>query len=223
MKYAWSYSSLDQFKQCPHKYYRLRVVKDVKEPESEAMRYGTEVHKAAEDFIKDGTPIPEKFAFMRPILEPVSKIKGTKICEHKMGLTRDLAPCGFFDKDVWWRGIPDFLAINGDKARLLDYKTGKSARYADTKQLDLLALAIFKHYPEINHIRAGLLFVVSNEFVPAEYERSKHEPTWAKWLEETGRLEKALELNVWNPRPNFSCKAWCPVSDCIHYGKGSYR
>ncbi len=61
-KYTWSYSSIGLFKQCPQKYYRIRVKKDVVEPESDAMRYGTEVHKAAEDYIKEDTPIPAKFA-----------------------------------------------------------------------------------------------------------------------------------------------------------------
>lgn len=222
-KYTWSYSSLDLFNQCPHKYYRLRVIKDIVEPESEAMRYGTEVHKAAEEFIKDGKPVPDKFAFMRELLEPVRRINGKHLCEYKIGLTRDLEPCEFFSKDVWWRGIPDFLAVDGEKATILDYKTGKSAKYADTKQLDLLALAIFKHFPEVQSIKAGLLFVVAGDFVKTRYTRAEHEKTWVKWLTDTNRLEKALEVDVWNPKPNFSCKGWCPVKDCIHNGKGSYR
>jgi hypothetical protein len=223
VKYTWSYSSLDLFKQCPHKYYRLRVAKDIVEPESEAMRYGKEVHLAAEEFIRDGKPIPEKFAFMRELLEPVRKLNGKHLCEYRLGLTRDLEPCEFFGQDVWWRGIPDFLAIDGEDVRLLDYKTGKNAKYADTKQLDLLALAIFKHFPEVQRIKAGLLFVVAGDFVKSKYEREEHEKTWVNWITDTNRLEKALELNVWNPKPNFSCKGWCPVKDCIHNGKGSYR
>ena len=222
-KYTWSYSSLDLFNQCPHKYYRLRVIKDIVEPESEAMRYGTEVHKAAEEFIRDGKPVPDKFAFMRELLEPVRRINGKHLCEYKIGLTRDLEPCEFFSKDVWWRGIPDFLAVDGEKATILDYKTGKSAKYADTKQLDLLALAIFKHFTEVQSIKAGLLFVVAGDFVKTRYTRAEHEKTWVKWLTDTNRLEKALEVDVWNPKPNFSCKGWCAVKDCIHNGKGSYR
>ena len=61
---AWSYSSISTFKQCPKKYYNLKVAKDVKDIGSEAMLYGNQVHKAAEDFIKEGTPIPKKFDYM---------------------------------------------------------------------------------------------------------------------------------------------------------------
>ena len=63
---AWSYSSITLFDQCPKKYYHLRVAKDIKEPESDAMMYGKDVHLAAENFMRDGTPVPEKYAYMRP-------------------------------------------------------------------------------------------------------------------------------------------------------------
>ncbi|HBY68453.1 MAG TPA: hypothetical protein DEG69_12280, partial [Flavobacteriaceae bacterium] len=43
----WSYSALSLFKQCPRKYYRLRVKKDIPQEESTAMFYGKEAHKAA--------------------------------------------------------------------------------------------------------------------------------------------------------------------------------
>ena len=65
--------------------------------------------------------------------------------------------------------------------------------------------------------------MVANDFIKTKYERSEHEKTWVQWLEDTHRLEKSYEVNVWNPKPNFSCKAWCAVKDCIHNGKGSYR
>jgi len=65
---AWSYSSITLFDQCPKKYYHLRVVKDIKEPESEAMLYGTAVHTAAEEYVRDGTPIPSNTSTWNPCL-----------------------------------------------------------------------------------------------------------------------------------------------------------
>jgi hypothetical protein len=208
------------FKQCPQKYYRMRVLKDIKEPESEAMRYGTDVHKAAEDFIKDGTPIPEKYAFLRPSVEALKARPGTHLCEYKMGLTRDLEPCEFFSKDVWWRGIADLIIINGSKCFLVDYKTSKSSKYADTKQLELLSLAIFKHFPQVKKIKAGLLFLVVNDFVTREYENDEGKgKAWLQWLDATHTLETCMAVDVWNAKPNFTCKNFCPVIDCIHNGK----
>ena len=47
-KFTWSYSSISQFKQCPKKYYHIKVLKDIKETETEAILYGKRVHKSAE-------------------------------------------------------------------------------------------------------------------------------------------------------------------------------
>lgn len=220
-KFAWSYSSLDLFKQCPHKYFRLKVKKDVKEPYSQHLVYGNELHKAAENFVRDNTPLPEKFAFAKEALEVLRGREGQHLCEHRMGLTRDLEPCGFSDAAVWWRGIADLLTLQGDRAYIVDYKTGASSKYADTKQLEILALAVFKHFPYVQRIKAGLLFVNANDFVPTSFEADQQTVRWEQWIEDASRLEQSIKLDVWNPRPNFTCKAWCPVLDCTHNGKGA--
>jgi hypothetical protein len=220
MKYTWSYSSISLFQQCPQKYYRLRIEKDIVEPPQEHLLYGSAVHKAAEEYVRDGTPIPKKFEFIKPQLDALTKIKGAKYCEYEMGLDKNLKPCGFKDEDVWWRGIADLLIINKDKCYLVDYKTSKSSKYADTKQLELLSLAIFKHFPQVKKIKAGLLFLVANDFVTREYENDEGKgKTWLHWLDVTDALETCLNVNVWNAKPNFTCKNFCPVTDCIHNGK----
>jgi hypothetical protein len=223
MTIKWSYSSLGLFQQCPRKYYHLRVAKDIVEPESEAMLYGTLVHKAAEDYIKDGTAVPEKFAYIAPLLDVLKEIPGDKLCEYKMGLTVELEPCGFFDDNVWFRGVADLLILNGDTAHVVDYKTGKSSQYADTKQLELMALAVFQHFPHIEKVRAGLAFVVANDFVKASYKKSNAPKTWLRWTQETDRLQASHDNDVWNAKPNFTCKKFCSVKSCEHNGKGVYR
>jgi hypothetical protein len=223
IKYTWSYSSLDLYKQCPHKYYRLRVKKDVVDPESDQKNYGTEFHTAAEEFIRDGKPLPKQFEFTRELLELLRKRNGQHLCENKLGLTRSLEPCGFFDKQVWWRGIVDLITLQDDRAFVVDYKTGRTSKYADTKQLEIMSLAVFKHYPQIKKIKAGLLFVIANDLVKADYDVNDSGMYWQNWIVDTNRLEKAIELDVWNPRPNFTCKGWCPVKDCAHNGKGYYK
>jgi len=216
MSYTWSYSSISLFQQCPRKYHRMRVVKDIVEPPQTHLIYGTEVHKAAEEYLRDGTPIPEKYAYIEPKIAPFKNIEGTMYCEHEMGVTSNLEPCGFYDKNVWFRGIADVLIINGDKAKIIDWKTSKSSRYADKKQLELLSLLVFKHFPEVNFVNAGLVFLVVDDLVPAKFDREVEGEAWTKWLGETHQLDKAFETGVWNPRPNFTCRGWCPVDDCEH-------
>ena len=198
---AWSYSSIKTFEQCPKKYFHLKVVKDVKDTPGEAADYGTAVHEAAELFIKDGTPIPEKFAYMRPIVEPLAAKRGTKHTELKLGVRKTdtgYEPCGFFDKDVWWRGIVDLLIVNNHTAFMIDYKTGKSAKYADMKQLDLMAGAIFVHYPEVQKIKSALAFVVSNEFPKKVHVRAKLDQYFSVFDDQLDQLEVAMDNGIWN-------------------------
>ena len=223
IKYTWSYSSISLFQQCPRKYYRLRVAKDVSEPHQAHLDYGKEVHKAAEDYVCNDKSLDPRYAFIKPALDALKSLPGTKLCEHEMGLTKDFKPCGFRDPEVWFRGIADLLIIDGDHAHLVDYKTGKSSQYADRKQLELLALLVFKHFPQVKSIKAGLVFVVAEDLVKAEYGADIQEKAWGKWLPEIQRLETAMETNVWNPVPNFTCRKFCAVVDCEHNGKGEYR
>lgn len=219
----WSYSSISLFQQCPRKYYHLKVVKDVVEPESEAMLYGTLVHKAAEDYISEGVPVPEKFAYITPALDMLKKIPGTKLCEYKMGLTEDLKPCDFFWDTVWFRGVADLLILNGDLAHIVDYKTGKSSQYADVKQLELMALAVFKHFPQITKVKAGLAFLVAEDLVTASFKKESESEAWLKWIQETDRLQASYDNDVWNAKPNFTCRKFCAVLDCEHNGKGYWK
>lgn len=220
MSLAWSYSSIKTFDSCPKKYHHLRILKDFKDEDSTATIYGKELHTAAEDFIKEGTPIPTKFSFIAPTLEALAKIEGEKHCEIKLGIAKrngKFAPCDFFAKDVWWRGIADLLIINEEKqtAYLVDYKTSKNAKYADTKQLDLLAGAVFTHYPKIMEIKSALLFVVSNEMVKKKHEFMMQTSYLNSMQPELTRLEAAIKTNVWNPVSGPLCK-FCPVTSCAH-------
>ena len=218
MPNKWSYSSLSLFQQCPKKYYHLRIAKDVDDPPSQQIKYGLEVHKAAEDYVRDGKELPLYLGYIKPMLDALLRKQGEKFAEQKLGLTADLEPCSFHDKNVWWRGIADLTILNPPEARVLDYKTGKS-QYADVKQLEILALAIFKHYPEVEVVKAGLLFVVHKDFIKADYDRAKEAELWNYWRSETSRLDSAYANDVWNPKQNFTCRAWCPVVECVHNGK----
>lgn len=216
---AWSYSSIKTFEQCPKKYYHLRVAKDVVDTPGDAADYGTAVHLAAEEYIRDGKPIPEPFAYIRPVVERLAAIPGEKHCELKLGVAKTrngYEACEFFAPNVWWRGIADLLVINGHKAWCIDYKTGKSSRYADMKQLDLLAGAVFTHFPEVVTIKSALLFVVSGDLIDKRHvitDRSQYLSVFDAQLD---HLEAAMDSGVWNPKSGPLC-GWCPVEHCEHW------
>jgi hypothetical protein len=219
MTYTWSYSSMSLFMQCPRKYYRLRVLKDIQEPPQEHLMYGSAVHSAAEEYIRDGVEVPKKYNYIKKHLDVLKELPGDKLCEHEMGLTKDFEPCGFRADNVWFRGIADLLVLNGDSARIVDYKTSKSSRYADKKQLELLSLLVFKHFPEVKSVKAGLLFLVCEDLVPAEFSSDTQHDSWARWITEVNQLESAMITDTWNAKPNFTCRGWCPVTDCEHNEK----
>jgi len=218
-KYTWSYSSISLFQQCPRKYYRMRVLKDIVEPPQPHLMYGTDVHKAAEDYVCKNISLPLKYSMFQEMLDTLKKIPGEKHCEYEMGLTKDFEPCAFKASDVWFRGIADLLVIDGESAHIVDYKTGKSSQYADLKQLELLALLTFKHFPQVKTIKAGLVFLVATSLVKAKFEDDMQKSAWQKWLPEIQRLESAMQTNVWNPKPNFTCRKFCAVVDCEHNGR----
>lgn len=213
---TWSYSSLALYQQCPKKYYHLKVVKDIKEPLSEAITFGNEIHKIAEEYVSKGRPIPEKYNHIELALKSLKDMPGEKLCENKLGLTAELEPCGFFDRNVWWRGVADLIILQGDTALTVDYKTGKSSKYAELKQLEIVSLAIFKHFPEVKKVKAGLMFLFADDFIKTAYLADSQQELWGSWISDVGQLQASVENNMWNPKPNFTCRGWCPVTSCDH-------
>jgi RecB family exonuclease len=218
MALAHSYSSIKDFEGCPRRYHAVRILKQFKSKDTEATLYGTAVHKAFEDFIKEGIPLPAQFSAYEPFVTPLARAEGDIRCEERMAIRVDFSPCGFFDKDVWFRGIPDYLAIspNGKVARVADYKTGKSSRFADTAQLELMAAMVMLHHPNVDTVKGALLFVVVKDIIKTKFTRDQLPSILSKWAGRAGAIEAAVEVGVWNPRSSALCK-FCPVSSCEHH------
>jgi CRISPR/Cas system-associated exonuclease Cas4 (RecB family) len=219
MTVKWSHSALKDYEGCPRRYHVVKVLKRFPFTDTEATLYGKEMHSAAEHYIKDDTPLPPQFEFVKGALDALKAIPGRKLCEHEMGVTADLRPCGFMDKDVWVRGIADLLIIDDDNltARVVDYKTGNN-KYPDREQLRLMALMVFVHFPHIRKVSGGLLFVVKNDLVKASFLRGEAEEYWWDYRTRVARIEKAHETGVWNPKPTPLC-GWCVVKTCEHNRK----
>jgi|TARA_R110000744_G_scaffold113777_4_gene212972 RecB family exonuclease len=217
----WSFSRIKAFEQCPKQFYHMKILKEYEDKETDAMRYGTLMHEAAENYVKESTPLPSEFEYVRAGLDALIAIKGEKLCEYKMGLTESLDPCDFFAEDVWWRGIADLVILDEEnkKAWVVDYKTGKSARYADKGQLELMALAVFKHFPIVEQVKAGLLFVVCTELVKGQYSNKDQTMLWDKWIGKFTQMQTAFEADVWNAKPSGLCRKHCSVLECVHNGR----
>jgi RecB family exonuclease len=216
---SWSHSALKDYEGCPRRYQEVRVLKNYPFQETEATRYGTELHKAAEEYVRDGTPLPGQFEFIKDTLDALLAKPGRKLCEYKMALTQRLEPVDWMDSRVWVRGIADLIIVDDENltAWIIDYKTGNN-KYPDREQLKLMAMMVFKHMPHIRKVKAALLFVVKNDMVKYSMSIDEAEPEWWDYRERVGRIEQAYESGVWNPKPSPLCP-WCPVTSCSNHPK----
>jgi len=210
--FTWSYSALKEYENCPKKYYEIRVAQNYTVIPSEKMIYGTEVHKALENYVRDGKELALNYLRFKGVVDELIAIPGEKYAEYEMALGKDKLPCAFDDPNRWVRGIVDLLIVDNDYAFIVDYKTG-SNRYPDPKQLRLMALMTFAHFPQVNKIKAGLLFVMHNSFITEEYKREDIENSWSKFIVSLSRLDNSYETNTWVANSTPLCR-FCPVKAC---------
>lgn len=217
----WSYSSLKQYETCPRQYHAVRILRSVPREETEQTLYGTALHEAAEEYVKNQTPLPPQFAFMQPIIDALLGKTGQKLAEHEMALTVHLEPCGWKDPAVWVRGIADLLIVEEErgKAWIVDYKTG-SAKYPDKDQLDLLSLLVFAHFPKIVQVNSALAFVVKGAFVKHRRYITERDELWNQYRERVAKILNSQTVDAWPPRQSGLCRKYCAVTSCEHNGRG---
>lgn len=208
----WSHTSLDDFVNCPRAFYEKRVAKSVKEEETEQLIWGNKVHKAFELRIKDGTPLPDILAQHENFLAGLANGQGENFTERKIALNRKGQPCGFFDKDVWFRGVIDYHNIFFSVADVVDYKTGKP--HTKFKQLELFALWIFAQYPDVHAVRVGYYWTGDQKYTSQMLRRDQIKDIWAKFLPDLRQYAQAFKEDIWQPRQSGLCNGWCPVTGC---------
>lgn len=219
--FTWSFSHLKNFSVCPKKYYHVQVAKDYKEEEGESLTYGKTIHKVLELYIEHGTILPPVH---EPVLKPIAdRYIGNRagaeiLVEQKYGLTRDFAPCDFFAKDVWFRGVADFVKIKGPVALMVDWKTGRVKE--NQVQLALMAASLFAHRPDVKAIRTEFVWIDHDAVTREDFKREEIAKVWANVLPEVETLERAYKLTEFPARPGGLCRKYCPVSSCPYHGKG---
>jgi RecB family exonuclease len=215
-KFVWSHSALVEFRQCPYKFYRKRVVRDVKEAPTEALEKGNIVHKMFEERIKHGTPITAVPRYEK-MVEPILRWDGRTDAEVDLGMTRDGAGTGFFGSSVWGRGKIDVLNLNGNRARVVDWKTGGRVRLEDSRhQAETNALLLLANYPNVVAINVVFAYLELGKVTPYEYTRNDQPRLRASVDRAFGEVEYAAEHDMWSKRSSGLCP-WCPVTDCPNW------
>jgi hypothetical protein len=218
--FSWSYTALTGFETCPHRHYRTKVIKDIPDPIGKEGLWGREVHTALEHRIKDKKPLPEGMEQWESIAAAIERSNGRVFAEQQLAITKDFKPTTWFAGDVWCRGIIDVGSINDTKMVALDYKTGK--RQIDNDQLELFAGLIFAHYPRVEVVHTGFIWLKEKpekQIDRNKYTREEIPIIWQNFLPRVNRMEAARETNAYPKRPSGLCKSWCPVKDCEFCGK----
>lgn len=217
----WSHSALSDFNNCPRAYYHKRIAKDVVDPPNEAGLWGDYVHKQFERYLNelnapewDGRKVllPADLEQYREYLDCIAAMPGELFVECKYAINTNLYPCDFFAKNVWCRSILDILSIEGERASVLDHKTGK--RKKDTRQLKLNALMVFIHHPSVKIVRTAYMWLKDNARDSETYIRTNEAALWEEFIPDLVRFKTAFKQEIFVPRPSGLCNGWCPVTDC---------
>jgi hypothetical protein len=218
----WSFSALERFDTCPKQYHEIVVVKRIKDTEGAAAGYGNFVHEHAEGYLKqpgyqlpvsnpesmNAFPVPAKY---KDYFDALLKLPGEHHVEMKMALNKQLQPVEYYAKDVWVRGKGDFVAVDGVLARGVDHKTGKRK---PSRQMVLMALLIFYHFPKVEEVRTAFFWLKTNERDTGKYRRADIPAMWNMFLTSLKQYKEAYARDIWQPRQSGLCAGWCPVTDC---------
>lgn len=210
-----SFSAIKMFENCPLQYYEVRIAKSFVNKGGEATLWGERVHKHLEERLKLGTALPPESASSEPICQALEKLAegGELLVEQEATLNQLLQPTGWWDPDAWLRSKLDVNVVKGSWAAVFDWKTGK--RRPDFSQLELFALQVFVHRPEVNTVHSKFLWLKESKSDVEVYTRDQMPDLWNKLLTRIKRIEKALETNTWPAKPSGLCP-WCPVLTCAY-------
>ena len=214
-----SFSSISYFESCPRKYHQVKITKAFKEKPYQATELGLILHSAFERTIMTGARLPDGLIQYQPEIDALVKLPGIKQCEMKLAVAPNCSTCDYWDKGAALRGAADFIHIDGDKALVVDFKTGKVNPKPD--QLHVLALMLMQKYPHIKTVRGVLMFVEHKVLHTETYSSDALMPMWAYWVQKMKRINDCERTGIWPANQSGLCKAHCPVLSCEHNGANS--
>lgn len=216
MALSHSFSSIKLYENCPLRYYHQRVKKSVVDKGGEASQYGERIHEALDKYLKGEGELTPETADYEDLVDAINKMAegGVLLTEQKLTLNIELEPTEWFAKDAWMRSILDILVIKGAHAFVLDWKTGK--RRPDFTQLELFALQVFAHYPDVHTVSSGFIWLKDSAMDKETYTRDKSKTMWQGLLGRIHRIEQSYQSDNWPAKPSGLCR-YCPCKNFCDY------
>lgn len=216
-KFAWSYTALTGFETCPFRHYKTKVSKEVSDPPGEDAMWGQRVHKALEERLRDGKPLPPSLINFEPYAVKFESAPGTLLVEQQIALNDQFQPTEWFAKDAWCRAVLDVGVLTGKRGIIADWKTGK--RKPENEQLELFAGVGFIAYPQVELLSTGFVWLKEKRMDREQFTRDDSPRIWQNFLPRVERMERAYKADTWDKKPSGLCRKWCPVKSCEHNGQ----
>ena len=214
----FSYTLIDTFHNvCPRQAYE-RWWNKLPSPDSPESLAGKRVHKELERRLSFREPMLFEMRELEPICAAI-EARGVVQTEKKLAVARDLTSTGFFDGDVYLRGVLDVLLVPGRSAFVVDWKTGKNREASkEPLQLMLSAAYVFAEYPDVGAVTALNVYTKTAQMGQAHsWSRAELPTIWRTLLPLVHEIEQA-EMDgpsAFKERPGALC-GYCPVKNCQH-------
>lgn len=208
-----TFTILSAYGQCPHRMYRQYIAKDLGPfVQTEAMKWGNDVHEAFEKRVGSRGPLPVGMQQWERFCMPFDA--HTAETEIKLGITQAGQPIDFWDKQVWFRGKVDLAIVQGETGYINDWKTG-SGKYEDPFELEVGAVLLQASRPRLRRI-LGHYTWLKEDRVGKMYDLSDTRKTLERMRQAMDAIAHRRSMERWDKIKSGLC-GWCPVKDCEHW------
>lgn len=210
--FAWSYSTLTLFENCPRKFWAVKIAKVVSD-DNKYNRRGDNRHKLVAGYLKGATGLPPVVASLRPLLDKVKHAPGEMYVEYEMTLTNEFVPTRWKDWDnAWVRAAADVLKVHDTRAVYIDWKDGKPGDPED--QIQLTSLLAFQYFPKVDtFVGSAVYWNHDTVSEPTMVTRQQIGTLWASYQARVAKVERAILTDHFPPTPNGLC-GYCPYREC---------
>jgi CRISPR/Cas system-associated exonuclease Cas4 (RecB family) len=196
--YAWSYSRLTTWEECPAKA-KYKFLEKLPEPASPYAARGTHLHTLAENYLQGKAELPME---LHGVKEYLDELIGAST-EHQLAYNEQWNPVAWFDPTVYCRVIFDAVLDKGPEVTIVDHKSGKKREEEHTDQLRLYALAGFKQYPVAQKINAQIIYLDHDERLTMEFHKHTESKLQEYWDD---RAAKMRADDMFSPKPGKACR-----------------
>ena len=210
----WSFSALSVFETCPYWAY-LRYIQRHKEPtpdpNSPVVR-GQNIHNEAEFYVTNGGDLPlslrkfkEKFQALRELY-----LENCVELEQEWGIDKNWNTVSWQDPLLWGRIKLDAFVRLFKKARVIDYKTGKSwgNEVKHGQQGLTYAVTAFMRHPDLEEI--DIEFWYLDEGDKKKPKTITREMAIRHLPKIHNRADIMTSTTDFKPKPNQHNCRWCP-------------